>query len=166
MIVRRWMFSFLAPLTVAAPAAAQTAPVSAPAPAVEPIPRATFLANMNADFSKMDTNRDGKIVKAEIEASQQAKAMQEILERNRATFDQLDSDHNGQLSPAEFAQFHAAPPPPNGTPMLQHFDTNKDGAITQVEFRAGTLANFDRLDTDKDGIVSAAEMRAGGIIKK
>ncbi len=50
--------------------------------------------------------------------------------------------------------------------MLQHFDTGKDGAITQIEFRTGTLANFDKLDVDKDGVVSAAEMRSGGIIKK
>jgi Ca2+-binding EF-hand superfamily protein len=47
--------------------------------------------------------------------------------------------------------------------MLQHFDANKDGVISQVEFRAGTLANFDRLDVNKDGVVDAAEMKTGGI---
>ena len=114
----------------------------------------------------MDSNHDGKLVKAEIEASQHAAAMQEIMRRNAAAFAELDRDHNGQLSPAEFSQFHATPPPPNAAPMLQQFDTSKDGAISLVEFRAATLANFDRLDTDKNGVVSAAEMRAGGILKK
>ena len=156
-------------MSAAMPVAAQTAPAAkapAQAPAAPSIPRATFLANMDSDFAKMDSNHDGKIVKAEIEASLRASAMQEIMRRNRATFGQLDTDKNGQLSAAEFSQFHADPPPPNATPMLQHFDTNKDATISQVEFRAGTLANFDKLDSDKDGIVSAAEMRAGGIIKK
>jgi len=151
---------------LAAPASAQTAKPAAQAPGPQPIPRAVFLANMDGDFARMDANHDGKLVKAEIEASLQATALQGILARNRATFVALDADHNGQLSPAEFARFHAAPPPGNATPMLQHFDTSKDGAITKVEFRAGTLANFDRLDADKDGIVSVAEMKAGGIAKK
>ena len=43
-----------------------------------------------------------------------------------AWFAQLDTDHNGQLSPAEFAQFHAQPVPPNAAPMLQKFDADFD----------------------------------------
>jgi hypothetical protein len=81
-------------------------------------------------------------------------------------FAELDRDHNGQLSPAEFAQFHAQPPIPNGGPLLQQLDKNRDGAITSVEYRMGTLANFDRLDTDADGVVTPAEMKAGGLIKR
>jgi Ca2+-binding EF-hand superfamily protein len=49
--------------------------------------------------------------------------------------------------------------------MLQRFDSNHDGVISLVEYRAGTLANFDKLDTDKDGVVTPAEMKAGGLIK-
>jgi Ca2+-binding EF-hand superfamily protein len=167
-LVRASLLSLLISAAVAAPLSAQSAPArpAAQAPAAQPIPRATFLANMDADFARMDANHDGKLVKAEIENSLRASEAQAIMQRNRALFAELDRDHNGQLSPVEFAQFHAVPAPPNATPMLQHFDTSKDGAITQVEFRAGTLANFDRLDTDKNGVVSAAEMRAGGIIKK
>ena len=155
---------------LALPASSQ-APAAAPAkvppvaPAAQPIPRATFLSNMDSDFARLDGNHDGKVTKAEIEASERATAERQIMARNQEVFRGLDKDHNGQLSPAEFAQFHAQPPPPNATPMLQHFDANKDGVISHIEFRAGTLANFDRLDTDKDGIVTAAEMKAGGIGK-
>jgi Ca2+-binding EF-hand superfamily protein len=139
-----------------------TVGVAAP---VQPLPRAIFLQNMDADFARMDANHDGKLTKQEIEVYQHAQAMQEIMLRNRQIFAELDKDHSGQLSPEEFAQFHAQPPPANATPMLQKFDANRDGAITQIEWRAATLANFDRLDTNKDGVVDAAEMKAGGIVK-
>jgi Ca2+-binding EF-hand superfamily protein len=158
----------MATVILATPAAAQTRLAAPPAqaPGPRPIPRATFLQNMDSDFSKMDANHDGKVTKLEIEAFQTANARLQIEARNRQIFAALDTDHNGQLSPAEFARFTAQPPPPNSAPMLRQFDTNRDGAITQLEFRTGTLANFDRLDADKDGVVSAAEMRAGGIVKK
>jgi Ca2+-binding EF-hand superfamily protein len=136
-------------------------PKAPPAPA--PLPRATFLDNMNRDFDAIDANHDGKLSRQEIENWQRASATREILARNHAIFMQLDTNHDGQLSPEEFSRFHAEPPPPNATPMLQHFDTNHDGVISIVEFRAGTLANFDRLDANKDGVVDAAEMKAGGL---
>lgn len=141
------------------------APAKSAGPQPAPIPRATFLQNMDSDFGRMDSNHDGKLTKAEIEGFQRASALRQIIARNQKIFRALDTDHNGQLSPAEFARFHAEPPAPNATPMLQHFDANHDGVITQIEFRAATLANFDRLDTNKDGVVDAAEMRAGGIAR-
>jgi len=155
----------LAPQALAQTRSTPPAARPAPATAAQPIPRAVFLQNMNSDFAKMDANHDGKLTKPEIEAFLHAQAMQQIAARNRELFAQLDTNHDGQLSPAEFAQFHVQPPPSNATPMLQKFDANHDGIISLVEFRAGTLANFDRLDTDKDGVVTAAEMRAGGVIK-
>lgn len=150
----------LAGALLAAPVFAQ--PRRAPA-GPPPLPRETFLSNMNADFAAMDTNHDGKLTRAEIEAWQQRQAEQQIMARNRALFQALDTNHDGMLSPEEFSKFHENPPPPNATPMLQHFDTNRDGVISIIEFRAGTLANFDKLDTNHDGVVDANEMRAGGL---
>ena len=149
----------IAALLTGTPLLAQAPPASA----VQPIPRAVFLQNMDSDFAKMDTNHDGKVSKQEIETWQRANAMAEIMARNHSIFLQLDTNHDGQLSAQEFSVFHADPPPANATPMVQHFDQNHDGLISQVEFRAGTLANFDRLDVNKDGVVDAAEMKAGGI---
>jgi hypothetical protein len=46
---------------------------------------------------------------------------------------------------------------------MQRFDPNRDQAITLIEYRAATLANFDALDADHDGVVTQAEMRAGNV---
>ena len=170
----------LAPIATlaAAPASAQPARAAQPAPQAsappataqqpqrtqdQPIPRARFLSNMDAEFRKMDADKNGILTKAEVEAFQRATSILTAQGRNRALFTRLDSDRNGQLSPAEFAKLQTDPPPPNADPMLAKFDLNKDRAISLVEYRTGTLANFDRLDADKDGQVTAVEMRAGGI---
>ena len=147
----------------AQPSKSPNSAVAAPGP--QPIARAAFIANMDAEFARMDANHDGKLTKQKIEAYLHAKAMQQIMARNRSIFDALDTNHDGALSREEFARFHAEPPPPNATPFLQKFDLNHDGVVTLVEYRTVTLANFDRLDTDKDGVVTPAEMKAGGITK-
>ena len=141
--------------------AAQAKPTAAAA--AQPIPRATFLANMDAEFRKMDADRNGIITRAEVERFQRAAAVLRAQARLRARFAELDSDRNGQISLAEFGRLQGAPPAANATPLLTRFDLNRDNSVSLVEYRTGTLANFDRLDVDKDGIVSAAEMKAGGI---
>ena len=40
-------------------------------------------------------------------------------------------------------------------------DTDRDGKVTQAEFRGAALARFDAADTDHDGTLTAAERRAG-----
>ena len=156
-------------LIVATPAGSQTtAPPARAAPQPSkavPIPRARFIADMDAQFKTLDGNGDNIVVKAEIEAAQQRTAAAISVQRNRALFAQLDKDRNGQLSAAEFRALANVQGRPDTTPLLTRFDTNKDGKIALVEYRAATQANFDRIDTDRDGIVSVAEMRAGGIIK-
>lgn len=141
------------------------APIATPA-GPKPILRAAFLQNMDSDFARMDANHDGKLTRQEIEAFQHAQALARIMARNEAVFKQLDTNHDGMLSPQEFARFHAEPPPPDARPMLQKFDANRDGVIGVIEFRAATVANFDRLDTNKDGVVDAAEMQAGGVVRQ
>ena len=142
----------------AAPLAAQTAASQA-----QPIPRAVFLSNMDSEFKRMDADRDGALSKKEIETFQTSQIIAAAEARKRALFAALDTDHNGALSPAEFMRFPSNEQAPNATPMIQRFDTNRDSKISQVEYRAGTLANFDRLDADKDGVVTAAEMKAAGL---
>ena len=129
----------------------------------QPLLRANFIAQMDAQFGKMDADKNGRLDRTEIEQFQKLAAVAEAQARNEALFDQLDLNKNGQISAAEFAKLVTAPPAANAGPMLSREDSNRDGQISLVEHRAATVANFDRIDTDKDGVVSVAEMKAGGI---
>ena len=142
---------------IAAPLLAQTA---------QPIPRATFIATMDAQFKLLDANHDGIVTRAELEASEQRAATALAVQRAAALFAQADSDHNGQLSLAEFTRLATATPQHvDVSATMNRLDLNHDQKITLIENRTATLANFDKLDTDKDGVVSDAEMQAGGIGK-
>ncbi len=139
-----------------------TTPTSAAPPAPN-INRTDFIATMDAEFRRKDANGDGKLTRAEVEEFERAAALQQALIRNRDLFIQLDTDRNGQLSLAEFQKLVPPQPLPDVRPTMNRFDTNHDQQISLIEYRAATLANFDRLDTDHDGVVTPAEMNAGGI---
>jgi len=134
-------------------------------PTAVPVPRTEFIQTMDAEFRKMDTDKNNVVTRAEIEQFQRASAAAAAAARLRELFVRLDTDKNGQLSPAEFGNMAVTPPPPNAKPLLDQHDLNRDGSISLVEYRTAKLANFDRMDTDKDGIVSVVEMKAAGLIK-
>ncbi len=129
-----------------------------------PIPRAAFLTVMDGEFRKMDADKNGQVTKLEIEQFQRLQAVAEAQARNRAMFTQLDKDRNGQISSAEFA---AVTPPAtiNAMPLIAQYDSNKDGKVSQIEYRSVKLTRFDAIDSDKDGIVSLAEQKSAGLIK-
>lgn len=54
-------------------------------------------AMSDAEFTKLDQNQDGKVVKAEVPSN----------DPMSAHFDMLDTDKNGELSKVEFAKHHA-----------------------------------------------------------
>ena len=141
------------------------APSFAAAAGAPTIPRTQFIADMDAQFRKMDADKNGQLTRTEIEQFQKLTAIAEAQARNRALFAQLDADRNGQLSPTEFAKVTAPSPAANAQPMIARMDSNRDQQVNLIEHRTATLANFDRLDADKDGIVTPAEMKAGGIVK-
>lgn len=134
---------------------------SAAAPANAPITRSSVTLILDGDYARLDTNKDGKLVKAEIEKGQAdsiAKAKADLTAKRDAQFKKFDTNGDGQISKAEFEA--AAPikaPTVNAAPVLAKFDSNKDGAVTAAEFRTPTLTNFDKLDTNKDGQLSPAE---------
>ena len=153
-----------APAAVPAPAR-QPAAAAPKVPAPVPVPRTDFIQTMDAEFGKMDADKNKVVTKAEVEQSLRAAAALQARARVRALFNALDSDKNGQLSAGEFDAMAAVPPAPNANPVLAEADLDKDGRITLVEYRTEKLANFDRMDADKDGIVSIAEMKAAGLVK-
>ena len=138
---------------------------AAAAPQPEPIARANFILTMDAEFKKMDADKNGSLTRTEIEGFQRAMSVLAAQQRNVALFQALDKDQNGQLSSVEFGGLPMNMPQPNAAQDLAQVDGNRDGRATLIEYRAGKLVNFDRIDADKDGVVSAAEMRAAGVIK-
>jgi hypothetical protein len=129
------------------------------------VPRTIFITTQDGEFRKMDADHNGQVTRAEIEAFERVTAVATARARSQAMFAELDADKNGQLTQAEFDKLISGVPPVDGRPLIAALDTNKDGQVSLIEFRAGKLARFDQIDTDKDGVVSVAEMKAAGVIK-
>lgn len=152
-------------LTFGSSLAAQTAPPPAAPPPPPPgastdLTRAQFISAMDAEFRKRDADGDGKVTRAELEAWERAQALATAQAQNRALFQKLDTNRDGVLSPGEFAALVQSPANIDVSPLMNRFDQNRDQVVTLIEWRAGTLANFDKLDTDHDGVVTAAEAAA------
>lgn len=132
----------------------------------EPLARQQFIAQMDAEFARLDEDGNGMVVPDEIAASQRSAVQAQALRRNQEIFGQLDADGDGSLSRQEFAQLvNTEAVPVDPSPLMNQFDTDRDGIITLIEYRIATQANFDRIDTDRDGMATDVEMRAAGIIE-
>ena len=150
---------FAAPVALAA----QVAEESEDAGSQKPLTRAQMATQLSVNFSAADSNGDKTLGLAEIEAAQKvqvAQARASIDKRLDAEFARLDTNRDGQLSPAEFK---AGAPGPRVIPvnqLLAQIDRDKDGKVSAEEHRAVPLANFDRIDTNRDGTLSAEEQAA------
>lgn len=152
---------------VIAPAAAAQAakPPSATAPSsasAAPLSRTAFIAAMDAEYRKLDGNKDGVVTRLEVEAQQQRLVTATASQRARQAFARMDADRDGQLSADEFVRANVAPVKADATAVMNRLDANRDQKVTLVEYRTLTLGNFDRLDSDKDGVISSAE-RSGAL---
>ena len=111
--------------------------------------RADVQGHVAKMFAHFDTNKDGFITQAEIDALQsQREAKMEKRAAKLAPakmFARLDANKDGKVTQAEVDAMHAARAAAKGKPaatghagagMFARFDTNKDGAITQAEFGA------------------------------
>jgi len=153
-VIRSTLFAVA--LLASGPALAQA---QAPKAAVNSISRAKAIANAEAEFARVDTNKDGQMSRSEIETFQRAAAARIITARNKAAFAVLDTDKNGQISAAEFAKLNDTPVKVDPSGVLS-IDTNKDGQISLAEHRTATLETFTRFDTNKDGVLTEAEAKA------
>ena len=149
-----------------------TAAVAAPPPVQvpsqqgpHPVARATVAGQLDSAFAAADTNHDGSLSIAELQALQ-TKELQQVTANLRAQlqarFKQLDTNKDGQLSFQEFlASVGEVRSKETPAQILQSYDTNHDGKVSPAEFRAPRLAQFDRLDANHDGTLTPAEELAG-----
>jgi Ca2+-binding EF-hand superfamily protein len=94
-----------------------------------------------------DTNKDGSLSRAELEAG---------LKRD---FDALDKNHDGKLSGDEVREENDRrwkQAGPQSTPLI---DWNHDGYVDFDEYATATRTLFDQLDVNHDGVLTPQEMR-------
>ena len=152
-------------LAVASPASAQPAGGAASSDGPIPSTRAEVTKALDARFATFDTNHDGSLSTAELQAVEA-----QVVERQKAaiakvvdqTFAKLDTNKDGRLT---LAEYRAATPKIDANPgqdaaaLAKVLDTNNDGKISSDEFKRRTLSAFDQIDTNKDGVVSPEERR-------
>lgn len=106
------------------------------------------------DFAALDTDKDGKITVAEMEAFRAARVAE------------MDADKDGKLSAAELSAMQMARMQARADEMaarmIERHDADGDGLLTTAEFMTPPMPErmFERADTDGDGALSAEEVEA------
>ncbi len=101
------------------------------------------------DFETLDADGNGEVTKAELQSHGQAR------------FAQADSDGDGKLTAAELTAAARKQSEDRVAHMIERFDTDGDGALSQDEMpkprkRRGDRM-FDVMDADDSGGISRAE---------
>lgn len=104
------------------------------------------------NFDQIDTDKDGKLSRAELEA------------HRAAHFAEADTNKDGKLSVEELTAMHAKRAAERAgkgaAKMLEHLDEDGDGALSLAEMAAHKRGEkmFSRIDQDEDGMLSKAEL--------
>jgi Ca2+-binding EF-hand superfamily protein len=140
-------------------------------------PRPRVQQRLDAQFKKLDANKDGSISRDEwkgrpkafdrLDANHDGKLDEaDRGARQKARFDRVDANHDGQVSYAEFSAKHAQRDGARKERMARRGERRADGighrgghrfAMPDFARRAGMI----RLaDADKDGTITKAEFQA------
>jgi hypothetical protein len=98
-------------------------------------------------FEMFDTNKDGKITRAEYNAARDK------------LFADMDYTKDGYLIGLEVRLFMRQRIEARMKARFAAIDTNKDGGISEAEWLASRDAQFKRMDSNKDGKVTEEEIR-------
>ena len=149
----------VAAMVVAGAAVAQTKPAVQTQPGphgrmmMQTENRTDVAARVQKMFARLDTNHDGFITKAEVDAIQAERA--DKIEKRAERFDpskifaRLDANKDGKITKAEADATHS-----------QRASTKGGQPAVAKPTGAGRL--FDRADANKDGVVTKAEFDAAG----
>lgn len=95
---------------------------------------------------RYDSNNDGKITRAELEAGL------------RQDFRQADSNQDGLLDPDEVLAANQRRIKIDQSTAIPLIDWNHDGYVDFAEFAAPMRSLFEQYDADEDGVVTLQEM--------
>ena len=87
-------------------------------------------AHRKAEFDAADTNKDGALSADELSARALARFQEKLADRTQAMLDNMDNDGNGSLSEDEMGE----------GPGMRNFariDADNDGFVTKEEIQAG-----------------------------
>lgn len=156
------------------------------------IERAEAEALVHAEFNQYDTDRDNKVTEPELRLIVQRAMQREAAERQQAearrrqglvaindfidlqlrSADQLDKNNDGKISQAEYVAVvgPADGPQAQGLPPFElrrkiamikfaEIDTNKDGQLDKVELTAHAVKEFMQIDLNKDRFLNEEEFK-------
>jgi class 3 adenylate cyclase len=137
-----------APRPVPSPQAAAPTPVAPPAPKIAsrtPAAPPTQAKKGSFFFQNLDTNQDGKVTLAELQAWREAQ------------FDALDTNHDGFLSREEVSQGRTRFAWKIGR-SFDLIDTNQDQKLSREEFLAAGRRRFLMFDGNRKGYLNEKEV--------